>query len=176
MDKGDGVVRFKPAISSRTRWELVWLVLAVPFWWAMFVWGMKLFEMDRDSLVATMGEVGVLWTLYQLVKWPIRYRLTSDCLIIIRTFQRKRIPLSELARVARVDSPLLTCLAWTQRALWQDKLLLGPGSARYRLYITDERSIVSVEATDGRTWLISPKDPDAFVEALRARIPSPQPA
>lgn len=110
---------------------------------------------------------GILLGLYPFS--PREFELTLSGIVVKRIIRSFKIPYEEITEVSRAR--------WT----WKGVRLMASGGlygyfglfrfsglGRVWAYVTDRHKIVLIKTRDGTKYMLSPEDPDAFLEKIRA--------
>jgi hypothetical protein len=103
------------------------------------------------------------------------YRLGSDAITVRRPIRSKTIALSE---VVGVDFPAARPPGNVFGLLRVEGLFGAQGSywnkswGRFRVFVTNDANTVEVRLASGERILLSPDEPERFVDDLRALLPS----
>lgn len=104
---------------------------------------------------------------------PLSYRIERDELIVSRLVPNFRVPLSRIASVRRGDTMDLRggtrtmgCGGFGGFFGLYSVPALGPS----RLFITRKDDLVILPLKEGRTLVLTPRDPEAFISAIEEAI------
>ncbi|MBN1555168.1 MAG: hypothetical protein JXA11_10515 [Phycisphaerae bacterium] len=100
---------------------------------------------------------------------PLSYRIEREELVVSRLARNYRVPLNKIASVRRGDAMDLRGSTRTMGCggfAGFYGLFSVPALGKSRLFITRKDSLVILPLTQGRTLVLSPKDPEAFVKAI----------
>ncbi len=124
-------------------------------------------QLIAGSLIILGLTFGVLLGLYPFS--PRGFELTLSGIVIRRTLRSFEIPYKDIVEVKRVD--------WT----WKGIRLFASGGlyghfglfhfsrlGRVWAYVTDHHKTVLIKTKDGTQYMLSPEDPEAFLERLKA--------
>lgn len=168
MDAEDLVFEAELPASIRVVTILVWVVVLGTGAW--MVW-QGLTHGPRGTIVLgplIPAILGVTWAFH-----PRGYRITREALVIDRPIGPAIFALSEIDRV-EIDPTLMRMP--TIRVLGSGGFhgvygrFWRKGVGMFSSHVTDPANVVRIDRRGGVSVAVSPTRPEAFVEALRARL------
>lgn len=159
------VERFRLAPMSRLILTLTIGLLTLPI---LFLVGTAF---ERALAIPAMLLVAVyswVWLRFR----PTRFVVHPELLEVVWPLKRRALPRDEIAKVSLIDGQeLRSVTGWCVRVgagglwgafgwLWTSRLGV------VQMYISRTGGFVWIECRNGRPWLITPEQPEAFVRAL----------
>lgn len=143
---------------------------------ALFAW-VSYLALNEGGLIGftVPSSLIILYLLIVVLPYlfsPRGFILTTDGILIKRHLRSIIIPYSEISEVRRVP--------WTRRAvrLGASGGLYGffglfhiQGMGKAWMYVTDRSKMILIGTKRGTKYIISPSDPQAFIEKLESLIP-----
>ena len=159
-------MKFPVAPYDTITWIMTIVGVALPLGIAVIVMISKRSLILR--IIVTIFLVGIIPVLIYYA--PCGFELTKEALIIKQVGKIKKIPYTEIKRVERVldlGSTIRTggiggTFGFTGN---YSSSKIGP----FKGYITNQSKLVLIETTEGK-YVISPAEPEKFIEALRKFI------
>ena len=128
---------------------------------------------DPSALILPLPFLGALWVIQGLA--PSGYTLEERGVRIERRWLRRLIPYDRIGTCDRRRRPIGGLLAVGINGLFGSHgPRWNPRTGWHYLAITNTDDLVFLE-TAGGVVVLSPTDPDEFVRALTARLPTPWP-
>jgi hypothetical protein len=118
--------------------------------------------------LAILALYGWVWVRMR----PRRFIVHEDRLEVEWPMKRRSIPRSSIASVARIDRRALRDqVGWGARigigGLWGAfGWLWTTRRGLVQMYVSRTSDLVWIDRREGRSWLVSPESPDAFIAAL----------
>ena len=162
---------FQLAPMSRLFRGLTLMVLILPI---VFFGGAAL---GMATLVIPAVAIVVLYVWVWLRFRPSRFIVRAQALDVIWPLKRRRRLRKDIAGVRQVDMGTLRAeTGWVARVgvgglwgtfgwLWTER------KGIVQVYVTRSDGLVWLDCKDARPWLITPDNPDAFVQALKSGQP-----
>ena len=174
MNRSASPLRFQSPLGVRVRWTTVLCVALCPVLTLLGFWLQRLGSIPAEArwpvqfapLIAFVVLIPLI-----LLAWIRGLRLESDVLVVERLARTTRIPLAGLTAVAHDREALRGAFKLFGNdgagaiTGWFTSKHLG----RFRAYVTDRENAV-VLRWPGRTVVVSPERPGAFVSAVRRQV------
>lgn len=113
--------------------------------------------------------LGGLWLLVYLFV-PLNYIISSNRLVIKRLVYSISLPYKGMASIETVDNVKPSVKVFANAGLFCYAGLVLIDNEIVRIYATNLKRMVRIKTTDGKTWYISPADPEKFVAAVKEHL------
>ena len=160
---------FRLAPMTRDVQVLTWVALAVPL--VLLAAAATSAPPVRAVLVAAVGCTALLYAAVWLAWRPVRFEVAGDALRLVWPVRARSIPRRVITRARTLTGPQLRDeyglgLRIGVGGLWGGFGLLKTRATTFSMWISRTDRLVVVDVTGERPLLLTPDDPDRFVDAL----------
>lgn len=163
---------FKAPYDSLVRAVTITVVVGLMMLFALISYIAQI-EGEGFIVIPLLATVYSLITIVPYLFSPRGFALTTSGILIKRIVKSILIPYSEISNVRRIS--------WT----WKGTRLGASGGlfgffglfhikslGRVWMYVTDRNKMIYIEVKQGKKFLISPDDPQVFLEKLKSMLPT----